>query len=171
MGLLHSTTVYHGSTSLFLNLGHPAIALLYLASYPGHVVRGYTLLYLTLYYTLNMVYFTLLHLPWLYFILLHFRLLYMTPHTLPGLYLILHYTTMVLLYSTWLYRTLPWLYFILFMALHSTTFYHGSTSLYLILRYSTRLYLTALKSTVPYLGSTFYCTAFYHGSTSLYNTL
>ena len=123
------------------------------------------------YSTMALLHSTLLYLPWLYFTLLdstlllwlylgllHSTLLY---HGSTTIYLTLHYSTMVLLHSTWtlllcplldstrlytlldslpwlyftllrLYITLPWLYFTLLDSLHYST---------MALLHSTRLYI------------------------------
>ena len=89
MALLHSTLLYYGSTSP----------------------------YLTLYITLHCLYFIQLDITllWLYFTQLDSTLLY---HGSTSLYLILHYSTIALLHSTWLYIILLWL-----NPLHSTLLY------------------------------------------------
>ena len=73
-----------------------------------------------------------------------------------SLHLILHYSTIVLLHSTWLDIFLTWLSF---TSLDSTLLYQGSTSFYLALHYSTTVLLrsTWLYIILPY----FYFTLHY----------
>ena len=109
--LLDFTSLFHGSTSLFLNL--------YIILY-----HGCTLLYLTLHYSImalfnltlldstTALYFTLLDSTLLY----HGSILHSTwlNISLKSLYCTLldpiRYSTMALLHSTLLYNTLPWIY-------------------------------------------------------------
>ena len=85
--LLHhdSTLVYHGSTSLYLNLHHSTLLILILldSTLLYHALLNSTLLYNTL--------------LWHYFTLLDPALHY---HGSTSLYLILHHSNMVLLHST-----------------------------------------------------------------------
>jgi len=118
--------------------------------------------------------------PWLYFTLLDSTLIYQGS---TSLYVTLHFSTMDLLHSTWLYTTLPWLYFTL---LDPTLLYHGSTSFYFTLHYCTKfllhstllyidlpwLYFTLLDSALHYQGFTLLDSRLLnHGSTSLYFSL
>ena len=80
-----------------------------------------------LYINLSMVYFILLYIM----ALLDCTAFY---HSSISLYLTLHYSTMALCHSTWLYCLLPKLYFTI---LGSTLLYNGSTLLYLTPHYST----------------------------------
>ena len=178
--ILDSTILYHGSTSLYMTI-HYSTMTLHLSTwlfntlpwlyfilldstllYPDSTslysifdstlfYHGSTSLYLTLHYSI----------PWLYACIilpstllyhgstsLHLTLLYSTKGSTW-----LYYSTMVLLFSTWLLNTLTWPYFITL----------DSTSLHLTLHYSIPwllLYFILLVSTLL-------C----NSSTSLYLTL
>ena len=115
------------STSLYMTLHYSTMSLLHST---------------WLYITLPCLYYTLLSLPWFYFILLYSISLH---HGSTSFYLTLPYSTLALLQSTF-----------------STLLYHGPTSHYLTLHLyhgSTSLYLTLHSSTMALLPSTsFYIT-------------
>jgi len=111
---LHSTLLYHGSTSLYFILHYNTIAVLH-SSYSTKALLQFTWLYIAL--------------PWLYFTLPDSMLLY---HCSTPLHFNLHYSIMALLHSSSLYFTL----------LHSTLLYHSCTSLYLLQHGSISLYMT-----------------------------
>ena len=146
----------------------------------GHPYIWRTPWLLWLYITLHnsgttSLYLTLQNLPLFYFILLVSTLLY---HVFTSLYVILHYSSMALLHSTWLYVSLPLLYFTLDSILtvpwlHFTPL--DTTLLYLIVLLSTKICITLFDYIIlPWLyfaldiSTTFQA---YHSSTSLCVTL
>ena len=131
--LLHSTwlytILYHRTLSLYLSLCYCTMALHHstwpYATLPWpYLIPQSTRLYINV--------------QWFYFNLPNSILLY---HRSTSLYLVLLYSIMALLYSTWLYVTLPWPYvhnstrlyinlpWFYFNLPDSTLLYHGSTSL------------------------------------------
>ena len=171
-----SSTLYHGSTWLYLTLPHPIMPLpastiiyctlpwLYLPLlYSTTFYHGFTSLYLTLlhalYYGSTCLYTWLYPLPWLYSPLLH--------------------PTITLLASTRLYYTLPWLYLSLYLALpHSTmailafikiwsVVESGIPDQTLLHSWMTLYYLPLCYSTTHYYGSTCVYWTLLHSSMAL----
>jgi len=122
------------ATSLYFSLHYTTMDLLETTWHNITIAQFHSSwLYMTVHYS-TMNYFTLLHSALLYY--LSTSLLY---HGCTSLYLILQYSTMALLDSTWLYITLPLLYFTLLDSiLYATMALLCSTWLY-TLRYTMAL--------------------------------